>query len=261
MPFIDTHCHLTWGTFNGKVGEVVERARNASVTRMMTLGTDLLTSQQSKHYADQYDEIYFAAGIHPNDASTAEEDHITALKTLYSHPKCVAVGEIGLDFYRDFTDPEVQDVWLRRQLQIAKEVNLPVVLHDRKASKELLRLLDEESYDGIHSAGGVFHCFAGDEKMADEVLARGFFISFTGNLTYKKSDRPEVAKHIPIEKLFLETDSPFMAPVPKRGRDNEPAYIPYLASFLAQLKEITLDNVARITTENALSLFGPKLKL
>ncbi len=254
-PLIDTHCHLTWHSFRGKVDSVIERARKEDLIAIVDLGTDVESSHLACRHSEMYPEVYFGAGVHPNDAGQAKNKDLAEIETLAQHLKCVAIGEIGLDFYREHASPSLQRQWLREQLKMAIRLQKPVVLHDRNASKELLRILDEESYNGLSGAGGVFHCFAGDVAMAQEVIERGFYISLTGNVTFPKSNRIEVAKAIPLDRLLLETDSPFMAPVPYRGKQNEPAFLPYIVAFLANLRGISIDHLACKTTENAIRLF------
>lgn len=255
-PLIDTHMHLTWHTFTGEEAGVVQRAREAGVVKVIDLGTDLASSRRAMQNAETFPEVYFAAGVHPNDAGEAKPQDLKEIEKLLSHPKCVAVGEIGLDFYRDHTDPAVQEQWLRNHLALAVELGKPVVLHDRQSSQRLLDVLADAGYDGISGPGGVFHCFAGDIAMADEVLARGFHISFTGNITFKNTDRRQVVAAVPLDRLMVETDSPFMAPVPHRGRPNEPSYLPYVAATVASIKGVRIEDVAAATTATAMKLFG-----
>ncbi|MCB2211980.1 TatD family hydrolase [bacterium] len=252
---IDTHVHLTWRTFDGQVAEVVRRANEAGVRAIIDLGTDVKTSKQCREHAHQFDSVWFGAGIHPNDAGSARAGDLELVMALCTDDRCVAVAEIGLDFYRDHTDPKVQERWFAEQLQLAKDLDKPVVIHDREASARLLEVLDDVGYDGIDGPGGVFHCYAGDEAMTKQVLDRGFHISFTGNITYKKSDRPEIAKLVPLDRLMIETDSPFMAPVPRRGKTNEPGYVGYVAGALAKAHGVSLDKVIFETTKTAVKLF------
>lgn len=253
---IDTHAHLTWPTLINEVPEIMERARAAEVKAVIDLGTDLETSRKAWKHAQKYSEIWFAAGVHPNDIDNVERNALDEIEELLHDPKCVAVGEIGLDYCRDYVDPHVQEEWFERQLEMAKRVGKPVAIHDREASADLMRMLDKTGYDGVDGPGGVFHCFAGDVAMAKELIERGFFLSFTGNITFKKSNRPAIIEEVPLERIMVETDAPFMAPVPKRGRPNEPAYIPYIAAKIAEIKSISIDDVAKATTENAIRCFG-----
>ncbi|GBE29930.1 putative deoxyribonuclease YcfH [bacterium BMS3Bbin04] len=253
---IDTHAHLTWPTFDNSVADVVQRAKEAGIRAIIDLGTDVKSSEHSRQHAHEFDTVWFGAGIHPNDASSAAPGDLAMIGALCMDDRCVAIGEIGLDFFRDHTEPAVQEKCFRDQLELAMEIEKPVVIHDRKASSEILRVLDEVGYDGINGPGGVFHCFAGDSKMVKEVLDRGFHISFTGNITYKKSDRPEVAKLVPLNRMMLETDSPFLAPVPKRGKTNEPTNIPYIAAAIAKAHGVDIDTVASETTKTAVKFFN-----
>ncbi len=256
VSLVDTHLHLTWPTFAGREAEVVRKARQAGVIALIDLGTDLVSSRKAMSHAESFEGVWFAAGVHPNDAGSANSRDIKGIRSLLDHPKCVAVGEIGLDFFRDHTDPAVQERWLRDQLELAREVRKPVVLHDRQASKRLLEVLKDAGFDGISGPGGVFHCFAGDRAMVSEVIERGFHISFTGNITFKNTDRKEVVAAVPLDRLLLETDSPFMTPVPHRGHPNEPAYLPYVAAAVAATQDRSLGDVAGQTTANAFRLFG-----
>jgi len=254
-PFIDTHVHLTWPSFEGQVDQVIERARQAGVGGLVDLGTNVETSRQAREHAHQYEGVWFAAGVHPNDAADAHKQDLELVEKLIADERCVAVGEIGLDFYRDHTEPHLQEKWFRNQLHLAKWADMPVVIHDRIASARLLQVLEEEDYDGLSGPGGVFHCFAGTVGTAREVIDRGFHISFTGNITFKNTDRIEVVKEVPLERIMIETDSPFMAPVPHRGKQNEPSFVPYVAAQIAKIKGLSLEEVARVTTENAIRFF------
>lgn len=252
---IDTHAHLTWPTFDGRVAEVVDRARDAGVLAIVDLGTDVASSRRAREHAHRFDRVWFGAAIHPNDAGNANPGDEQEIAALCADEKCVAVGETGLDFYRDHADPDVQERWFREMLALATRIEKPVVIHDRKASRRLIEVLDDARYDGLTGPGGVFHCFAGDADTARAVLERGFHISFTGNITFRNSDRAEVAKLVPLDRLMLETDSPFLAPVPKRGKTNEPANIPYIAAVVASAHGIDLDTAIRETTRTAVRFF------
>jgi len=253
---IDSHAHLTWHTYKGRVGEVLQRAREAGVSGVIDLGTDVASSMRARENAHAWEGVWFAAGIHPSDSGEAERNDRDKIEELLSDEMCIALGEIGLDYYRDYSDPVTQEKWFRVQLRLAIEKNMPVVIHDRKASKRILEVLTDEGFDGIKGPGGVFHCFAGDEEMAEEVLNRGFYVSFTGNITFKKSDRPPIVEAVPIERILLETDSPFLAPVPRRGKENEPTYLPYIAGEVAKIKNMRFEEVVKITRENTIKLFG-----
>jgi TatD DNase family protein len=250
---IDTHAHLYFNHFDQEREEVIQRAFEAGVKKIINIGVDLETSQQCIEMAEKHPGLFAAVGIHPNDSTKMHEDALTSLREFTQHPKVVAIGEIGLDFYRDRSPVETQRKAFRRQIGLAKDLGLPIVIHNREAIGEILDLLNSEGTEGLR---GVFHCFSEEERFADEVLELGFHISFTGNLTFKNSKLPEVAKKVPLERLLLETDSPFLSPEPRRGRRNEPAHVVYIAQKLSEIKEIEVSELQRITTANAERLFG-----
>lgn len=250
----DTHAHLYFDRFDDDRGEVIQRAYEADVKRIINIAIDIETSQECIQLAETHDGLYATVGIHPNDATKLNGSVLADLRELSQHQKVVAIGEIGLDFYRDRTPPEVQERAFRQQIALAKEVALPIVIHNREAGREILDVLKSEGLQGLH--GGVFHCFSESRSIAEEILQAGFHISFTGNLTFKKSHLPDVAEMVPIERLLLETDCPFLSPEPKRGRRNEPAHVVYIAQKLAEIKNIDVNELAEITTENAIRLFN-----
>ncbi|MFQ5675799.1 MAG: TatD family hydrolase, partial [bacterium] len=202
--------------------------------------------------AEKYTGLFAAVGIHPNDSTKLDDSSLAALRELSRHNKVVAIGEIGLDFYRDYSPVEVQERAFREQIRLAREVDLPVVIHNREAGREIIDVLKSE---GTNDLNGVFHCFSEDTEIANEVLALGFHVSFTGNLTFKKSQLPEVAEMVPLDRLLLETDCPFLSPEPKRGRRNEPAHVVYIAEKLAEIKGVTVNALTELTTANAARLF------
>ncbi len=250
---IDTHTHLDFDQFDADRNNVIYRAKQADVAGMITIGIDLDTSLKAMEIAEQYTNVFAAAGIHPHDAGEAKDEDLERLRELYQHPGVVAIGEVGLDFYRNLTKPDIQRKTFRFFLELAKELDLPLIIHTRDADNEILSILREKGKRGWR---GVFHCFSGDVKMAEQVLDMGFYISFTGNITFKNSNSAAVAKHIPVERLLVETDCPFMAPVPHRGKRNEPAYVQFVAQRLAEIKGVSFENLARTTTKNAVELFG-----
>ena len=250
---IDTHAHLDFSQYDQDRSSIVYRAQENNVKGIINIGIDLATSKKSLVLAKQYPNIYAAAGIHPHDAAQASDEDIQQLKTLYSHHKVVAIGEVGLDFYRNYSPPEVQKRLFRMFLDWAQGMQLPLIIHTRDADDELLSILRSSGKTGWR---GVVHCFSGDQKMADELLEMGFHISFTGTITFKKSLSASLVQNIPLKKLLLETDCPFMAPEPHRGKRNEPAFVNYIAQKIAEIKGISFDTVANTTTENAKRLFG-----
>ncbi len=254
---IDTHTHLDFNQYDADREEVVCRAKQADVAGMVTIGTDLKTSRKAVEIACQFRNVFAAAGIHPHDAGNATEEDFAELEELYKHPRVVAIGEVGLDYYRNLTKPEIQRRVLRRFLQWAREMDKPLIIHTREAEEDILAILRDMSKKGWR---GVFHCFPGDLEMAEKVMDMGFYISFTGSITFKNSTATEIAKNIPLERLLVETDCPFMTPVPHRGKRNEPANVHYVAQKIAELKQIPFEKVAQYTTRNALELFGINLE-
>jgi TatD DNase family protein len=250
---IDTHAHLYFHQFDDDRDETIQRAFAAGVKKIINIGIDPETCRQSIAMAERYDGLFAVVGIHPNDAGLWSEATCAQLIEWRRHPKVVAIGEIGLDFYWDKTPAPVQENVFRQQIRLAKELALPIVIHNREAGREILDVLKSEGVSGL---SGVFHCFSETTRIAEEILELGFYISFTGNLTFKKSELSEVAKIIPAERLLLETDCPFLSPEPKRGRRNEPAHVVYIAQKLAEIKELPFEELARATTANAQRLFG-----
>jgi len=253
MMYIDTHTHLHFEHFEADRAAVLDRARAAGVRAIITLGTGVPSSQRSLAIARQHAEVFAAVGIHPSEAHQATEKDWNAIKEMASSgEKVVAIGEIGLDFYWKDVPAEAQYPVFRTMLKLAAERNLPVVIHSRSAIREIEWFLQEE---GIYQLRGVMHCFEGDITDARFFLDLGMHISFTGNITYKNFRRLEVVRFVPLDRLLLETDSPFLPPVPHRGKRNEPAFLPLIAEKIAEIHKIPLEQVSRKTTENAVQLF------
>lgn len=250
--FIDTHAHLQISHFDADRAEVIQRALDAGVEKIIVVSTDVASSRQSIELAEKFSGLYAAVGIHPTDCAAATENDFVLIAELAQHPKAVAIGEIGMDFYWKPYSQETQQRALVAQLHLARELNKPVIIHNREASTAIMQILHAA---GITSLSGVFHCFSEDADYAQQVLALGCHISFTGNLTYKKSTLPDVAARIPLERILLETDAPFMTPVPHRGERNEPGYVMHIAEKLAEIKKLSRAAVAQQTTANAVKLF------
>jgi len=252
---IDTHAHLDHAQFAADRHSVIERAAASGVSHILSVGCDLESSATNVSLAEAYPNLYAAVGIHPHDAVQADEAGIAQLRRLLDQSdKIVAVGEIGLDFYRDRAPRDVQRLAFRRQIALAREVRKPIIVHDRDAHDEVMRILGEERAAEV---GGVLHCFSGDTEMARACLDLGFYLSFPGTITYPKNEAArEVVRAIPIDHLLVETDCPYLAPQPFRGKRNEPAYVRHTAEMIAEIKGLTCEDVARITTRNAYTLFG-----
>ncbi|MEA3460062.1 MAG: TatD family hydrolase [Chloroflexota bacterium] len=252
MELIDTHVHLDFPQFEGDREEVIERALAAGVWRIINVGTDLASSRRAVALAEAHPQIYAAVGVHPHDAKTLTDKALTELRELARHPRVVAIGEIGLDFYRDLSPRDIQREALEQQLALAQELGKPVVIHDREAHAEVMEILRRRQ--GLR---GVLHCFSGSLEMAREAIELGFHISVAGPVTFENARRLlEIVRQLPLERLLIETDCPYLAPHPHRGRRNEPAYVRLVAQRIATLKEVPLETVAHTTTDNARALFG-----
>jgi TatD DNase family protein len=259
---IDSHCHIDGEQFDGDRDEVVLRAREAGVIAMLNVGTgDPKAHDFSRAVAvaERYHDVYAAVGVHPHDAKlydTAAEDHLISL--VRSSPKVVAWGEIGLDYYYDHSPRDVQIEIFRRQIAVARDLELPIIIHSREADEDTLDILHNEcSYPGFR---GVMHCFGGTASMAEALLPLGFFISFAGNVTFKKAENlREAARAVPLDRLLIETDCPFLSPVPVRGKRNEPAHVRHTAAFLASLYNVDPEVIAESTCRNFKGLFGLQL--
>ncbi|HIE33104.1 MAG TPA: TatD family deoxyribonuclease [Thermodesulfobacteriaceae bacterium] len=250
MELVDTHAHLNLPGYDD-LEEVILRAKEAGVTRIVVVGIDLKTSREALELSERFPGyIFAAAGIHPHEVKNLEDRDYEELKNLLK--KAVALGEIGLDFAKEYSPRKQQFEHLERQLAIAKELDLPVVLHVREAYREIFPVL--KKYLPLKA---VFHCFAGGIEEARQVLDLGLYISVTGIVTFPKGDNiREVVRYAPLESLMLETDCPFLTPVPHRGKRNEPAYVQYVAEKVAEVKGIEVEECAWVTTETARAFFG-----
>jgi TatD DNase family protein len=234
VQFVDSHAHLTDEAFADDLDAVIGRAQEAGIARILTLGTDVKSSRAAIVLAERYEMVYAAVGIHPEGVRGARLDDLEILRELASHPKVVAIGEIGLDFYWDKASADSQQVFFERQLEAAAELNLPVSIHDRAAHHEIIATLRKFSLDlGLR---GVLHAFSGDEAMAREAIDLGFLISFAGPITFLNAHQaPDLVPRLPLEKILIETDSPYLSPHPLRGRRNEPANVTRVAMRIAEL--------------------------
>lgn len=250
---IDTHAHLDFPDFDQDRDAVVDRAREAGIHTIINIATDFDSCDRVLKLAEAYPNMYAVLGIHPHDAKTWNgETSAARLKKLASHPKVVAIGEIGLDYYRDHSPRDAQKRALIGQIGVARELKLPIVIHNRDAFQDIFDvLLDEEAFD----LGGVFHCFSGTVEEAQRTIDLGFYISVNGILTYKNATMAEVGAKVRADRVLLETDCPFLTPHPHRGKRNEPANVALSAQKLAELRAVTLDEISRTTDENAARLF------
>lgn len=250
--FIDTHCHLDFPEFNPDRIEVIRRAEDNGIVYIINIGSSTEGSRDSVDLAQQYDFIYATVGLHPHGADKFDAGTEAQLKALAKNKKVVAIGEIGLDYYKNYSEAVNQRRQFSSLLKLAKDLGLPVVIHNRQAEDDTLKVIKQAL-----PFKAVVHCFSGDEKFLKECLDLGFFVSYTCNITYKKAQKlRELVKRTPLERIFLETDAPFLPPEGFRGKRNEPVYVKILAEEIARIKETSLEEVARVTSENAKSFFG-----
>ncbi len=254
LGLFDSHAHLEMGQFERDREAVVARALAAGVEYILTVGSSLPSSRRAIEIARRHPGVFAAVGVHPHESRAMGKRTVSHLSKLTKSEKVVAVGEIGLDYYRNYSPRDLQQNRFREQLGLARTLSLPVIVHNRAAERDLLSILREENAWEIR---GIIHCFTGDYELAKEFLDLGFFISLAGPLTFEKSAAlREAVKRLPLEAFLLETDAPYLAPHPHRGRRNEPAYLRYTAQSLAELKGLSLEDVARVTTLNARALLG-----
>ena len=249
----DTHVHLNADQFEEDLEQVIARAKDAGVERMVVVGFDEKTINKAIELVETYDFLYAAVGWHPVDAIDMTDEHLVWLEELAAHPKVVALGEMGLDYHWDKSPKDVQKEVFIKQIHLAKKVNLPIIIHNRDADQDIVEILEAE---GAKDVGGIMHCFGGSVEIADRCLKMNFYISLGGPVTFKNAKRPkEVAKHVPMDRLLIETDCPYLAPHPNRGKRNEPGYVKLVAEEIAALREMSYEDVARQTTQNANVLF------
>jgi TatD DNase family protein len=251
--YFDTHAHLDLEPLCAAEEDVIRRAREAGVSRIVTIGIDPESSAKAIAIAHRHAGVYAAVGLHPHDASARTEELLSRLEELSRCDKVVGIGETGLDFYRDRSPRDAQRAAFREQIRLARRRNLPVIVHDRDAHGEILSILAEEN---AAETGGIIHCFSGDYEMARRAIGMNFLISVPGAITYRGSEtQAEAVRRIPLEKLLIETDSPFLAPLPHRGKPNEPSLVPLVARRIAELKGVSAEDVGRVTTLSALRIF------
>lgn len=252
---VDSHCHLDFPELSGDAAGVVARARNAGVGHMLTIGTKITAFPGVLAMAERFDNVSCSVGIHPHEAAVEPETDVEKLTSLAQHPKVVAFGETGLDFYYEHSPRLEQERSFRTHIAASRENKLPIIVHTRDADAETGAILAEEMGKGAFT--GVIHCFSSGRELAEQALALGFYISLSGIVTFKKADAlREVVKIVPLERILVETDSPYLAPVPYRGKTNEPAYVTHTAAAVAEIKGISRDELARQTTENFFRLFS-----
>ena len=253
---IDSHAHLEMPEFRKDLTEVIQRAKTSGVEYIFTVGTERKDWNRALEITHSNPSVYAILGVHPHNAREIDEKTYPTLRKLCADDKVRAYGEIGLDFYRNLSPRDVQLKRFREQIRFARELGLPIVVHDREAHQEALEILKSEKAE---ECGGIIHCFSGDYEMAKECIEMGFFISVPGSITFKNTGgSQEVIKQIPLDSLLIETDAPFLTPVPFRGKRNEPSYVRYTAQKVAEIKKVSFEKVAEVTTENALRVYRLK---
>lgn len=252
--FIDSHSHLDDERFDQDRDILIKSLKDNKVDIAINIGADLQTSINSVELANKYDNIYAVVGVHPHSASEVSEETLDIFRDMSKNDRVIAIGEIGLDFYYDNSPRDLQRKWFKEQLKLAKELNLPVVIHSRDASQETFDTI-KEAQDG--SLRGVMHCYSGSVEMAKEYIKLGFYISIAGPVTFKNARVVrEVAEAVPLDRLLIETDCPYLTPEPYRGKRNEPMYVRYVAEKIAEIKNISVEELASATSANTKELFG-----
>lgn len=259
--FIDSHAHLYFPNYEGELDEVMERAKNAGVDYVLVPATDLENAKQAINLTGDYPEIYAAVGVHPHETAEWKDDWKKWIRKFTNYEKVVAVGEIGLDYYYDFSPKDIQIKAFKSQIDLAIELDLPIIVHNRDSNEDMMNIIREYKDSGLKAH---FHCFAGSAEDAKKLIQMGHYVSYPGNITFKKAEElRNTLKNIASDRLLIETDSPFMAPVPFRGKRNEPAYVRKIAEKVAEIKDLSVEDVARISSYNAFKLYGigeqPKL--
>ncbi len=255
MYLIDSHCHLNMEFYKNDYQEVAKRAFENGVKKLIMIGTNFQDSQRGIQIANEISYAYTSIGWHPHDVKEIGNlKNLMKIMKLAEEKKVIAYGEIGLDYFKKYSPIDIQQKFFRYQIGIAKELNLPIIIHDRDANRDVVKILKEEK---AYKVGGVIHCFSGELEYAKKVIDMNFYISFPGTITFKKNieKAKKLIKNIPLNKILIETDSPFLTPEPFRGKRNEPAYVKYVAEKIAEFKNISFNEVAKTTTENCLKLF------
>ena len=247
----DTHCHLYYQDLRNDIPAVLNRAAKLGVNRFICVGTNIQDSRKCLELANAHEKIYATAGVHPHDAKDTPKDYLDQICDLLKFDKMIAAGEMGLDYYRNISEPEIQNRVFREQMDLAQSLGKPVIFHNRDADADMLKVLSD-----FPNVTGVAHCFSSNLETAKAFLDMGYYISFAGNLTFKNSHLPEVAKGLPLDRVLVETDSPYLSPVPYRGKPNEPGRTRFVAEKLAEIHNVSLDVIAKKTSENATALFN-----
>ncbi len=260
MDLIDTHCHINFDSYDKDRDAVIQRAAEEGVRRIINPGVDVQTSQAALDLAARHEGIYAAVGIHPNSTADVDAATLSEIEAMTRHTGVVAIGEIGLDYYWDKSPKAAQMKAFEAQLALAAKLELPVIIHNREASEDVIAVLENWVQDlppALRDRPGVMHSFSAPPAIAERTLKIGFYLGFTGPITYKNADElRRIAATVPLDRILVETDGPFLTPIPYRGKRNEPSYIPLIVERLASLKTISIEALGKATTENAQRLFG-----
>lgn len=250
----DTHAHYDDEQFDTDREQLLASMKEAGIGNIVNVGANMASSQNSLDLADKYDFIYAAVGVHPSDSAELSDENLEKLRKMSAHDKCLAIGEIGLDYYWPEPDHEIQKMWFRRQLQLAREVKKPVIIHSREAAQDTVSIMKEENAGEI---GGVVHCFSYSKEVAQECVDMGFYVGIGGVITFKNGRKlKEVAEVIPMEMILLETDCPYLSPEPFRGKRNSSLNLPYVVKALSEIKGISPEEVINISEKNAREMYG-----
>ena len=246
---IDTHSHIYYDQYEDDLPKVINDAEDSEIKRIVCVGTDIKTSYQSIEIADQYDNVFCTVGCHPHEASKMKNGYLNTIEDMCKHDKVIAIGETGLDYFYNHSSKSIQKKIFIDQIELSNNLNLPIVIHNRESDKDLLEILKK------YKPKGVIHCFSGNLKMAKEVTNLGLLISFTGIITFKNFNHLDVIEEIDLENIMVETDSPYLSPIPHRGKRNEPKHVKIIAEKIAEIKDLPIQKVIKQTTKNAFKLF------
>jgi TatD DNase family protein len=257
---IDSHCHLNNSEFKEDLSEIIRRAKALDVGMILNISTDLLRMHELEALSDQESFLYHTVGVHPDEVDTLGVPTVENLLSFTAHPKAIGIGETGLDYYYENSHRELQQKSFRNHIRASRESGLPLIIHSRAAEEDILTILKEEGVSG--EAPGVIHCFTGTEPFAKAVLEMGFYISISGIVTFKNAEPlRQVVETVSLDRLLVETDAPYLAPMPYRGKRNEPSFVVHTAEKLAELKGVSVGEISRLTTENFLTLFSKVKKI
>ena len=247
---IDTHCHINDIKYNSDIKEVISRAIKSGVEKMICVGTDLKTSERALELANQYNEIYATVGYHPHESKDAQKGYLYELEEMSKNPKVVAIGESGLDYHYNISPKNIQKKIFREQIELSQDIKIPIIMHNRNSSDDLLSIVRSTNL-----GYGVVHCFSENWEIANKLISKNIKLSFTGMVTFVKDPIYEVLEKIDLKDFFLETDSPYLAPTPHRGKRNEPSLIKFIAEYIADVKQISSEEIIEQTTKNAFNFF------